>query len=91
VGSKETVFWIDATKFGGVARFINHSCEGNLCLEIIRVGKFHPHVGLFARRDLVAGEELSYDYHSIRTPKRKVPNGVGVPCLCGTASCRKYL
>ncbi|KAL0394303.1 UNVERIFIED_CONTAM: Histone-lysine N-methyltransferase, H3 lysine-4 specific [Sesamum latifolium] len=38
---------IDATRKGGIARFVNHSCQ----------------VVFFAERDIFAGEEITYDYH----------------------------
>ncbi|XP_057959265.1 uncharacterized protein LOC131151840 isoform X2 [Malania oleifera] len=38
---------IDATRKGGIARFVNHSCL----------------VVFFAERDIYPGEEITYDYH----------------------------
>ncbi|KAL2634197.1 hypothetical protein R1flu_005676 [Riccia fluitans] len=75
---------IDATRVGNVARFINHSCDGgNLLPCIIRpAGCPIPKLGLFAKRTISDGEELSYSYG---------PDGeLGddrKPCFCRTAAC----
>uniref|UniRef100_A0A1I7X7L2 SET domain-containing protein n=1 Tax=Heterorhabditis bacteriophora TaxID=37862 RepID=A0A1I7X7L2_HETBA len=42
--------YIDPRLRGNIARFFNHSCDPNLCLAIIRVGRPVPCVGLFAVR-----------------------------------------
>ncbi|GAA5853043.1 hypothetical protein JCM3766R1_000851 [Sporobolomyces carnicolor] len=54
---------IDAGQRGNSARFINHSCGPNC--EVVRwrlasVDEFQ--VGVFARRDIRPGEELTYNY-----------------------------
>ncbi|ONK68314.1 uncharacterized protein A4U43_C05F10060 [Asparagus officinalis] len=76
---------IDATRFGNVSRFINHSCSPNLVNYLVLVESMDchlAHVGLYASRDIAKGEELAYDYcHEL------VPGG-GCPCLCGTSNCR---
>ncbi|CAN6857951.1 unnamed protein product [Brassica oleracea] len=52
---------IDATKRGGIARFINHSCEPNCYTKIISVdGK--KKIFIYAKRHIDAGEEISYNY-----------------------------
>lgn len=47
---------------GHKGRFINHSCEPNCDTEkwIIR-GELA--IGLFAKTDIAAGEELTFDYN----------------------------
>lgn len=52
---------IDATKRGGVARFINHSCDPNCLLQKWVVGK-HVRMGIFTKTFIPAGEELTFDY-----------------------------
>ena len=53
---------IDATVKGGMARFINHSCEPNCETQ-----KWLVHgelaIGLFALKDIEAGVELTFDYN----------------------------
>jgi SET domain-containing protein len=52
---------IDATRRGGIARFINHSCDPNCELQKWVVGK-HLRMGIFTKRIIEKGEELSFDY-----------------------------
>ncbi|KAL9265412.1 Histone-lysine N-methyltransferase SUVR5-like protein [Drosera capensis] len=76
---------IDATKYGNVSRFMNHSCSPNLVNHVVLVDSMETqlaHIGLFANRDIAVGEELTFDYHHETTA------GKGHPCLCGTSSCR---
>ena len=52
---------VDATMSGSMARFINHSCDPNCYSRIINVeGK--KKIIIFAERNIVKGEELTYDY-----------------------------
>ncbi|XP_002986381.2 histone-lysine N-methyltransferase SUVR5 [Selaginella moellendorffii] len=81
-------FVIDATKHGNVARFINHSCSPNLVNYQVLVESMDyqlAHIGLFASRDILCGEELSYDY------RYKLLPGRGCPCHCGSSGCRGRL
>ncbi|KAJ1685516.1 hypothetical protein LUZ63_016906 [Rhynchospora breviuscula] len=76
---------IDASKYGNIARFINHSCSPNLASYLVLVESMDcqlAHVGLFAKRDIDVGEELVFDYRC------KERDGFGQPCLCGSPSCR---
>ncbi|KAF3786597.1 Histone-lysine N-methyltransferase [Nymphaea thermarum] len=79
---------IDATKYGNVARFINHSCSPNLMNYQVLVESMDcqlAHIGLYTSRDIAAGEELAYDY------RYKLLPGKGCPCHCGAANCRGRL
>eukprot|EP01018_Ginkgo_biloba_P028126 Gb_09467 [translate_table: standard] len=79
---------IDATKYGNVARFINHSCSPNLVNYQVLVESMDcqlAHIGLYASRDIAVGEELAYDY------RYKLLPGEGCPCHCGATSCRGRL
>ena len=62
----------------GIAMFINHSCDPNCETEEI-----DGRVWIVARRDITAGEELTYDYNlydgDLDDP---------APCCCGTKKCR---
>lgn len=74
---------IDATKCGNVARFINHSCDPSCTAKIISVNG-QKKIVIYSSRDIGVGEEITYDY--------KFPlEDVKIPCLCGSAICRKYL
>lgn len=67
-----TPFVIDAERQGGVARFINHSQEGNLEPHLATVEGL-THIILVASRGIQKGEQLSYDYGSDYWAKRKPP------------------
>lgn len=79
---------IDATRYGNVSRFINHSCSPNLINHQVLVESMDcqlAHIGLFANRDISLGEELTYDY------RYKLLPGEGYPCHCGASKCRGRL
>ncbi|TKY70507.1 Histone-lysine N-methyltransferase SUVR5 [Spatholobus suberectus] len=79
---------IDATKFGNVSRFINHSCSPNLVNHQVLVESMdceRAHIGLYASRDIALGEELTYDFQYDLVP------GEGSPCLCESLKCRGRL
>ena len=54
--------YIDATKKGGLGRFINHSCSPNCYVDKWVVGT-KLRMGIFSDRDIQAGEELTFDYN----------------------------
>ncbi|KAI9271377.1 hypothetical protein BY458DRAFT_435862 [Sporodiniella umbellata] len=71
---------IDATKKGGLARFINHCCTPNCIAKVITVDK-QKKVVICSSRDIEPGEEITYDYKfPIETDK--------IPCFCGSKSCK---
>ncbi|KAK6047787.1 SET domain protein, partial [Cooperia oncophora] len=76
--------FFDPRHRGNLARFINHACEPNLSIVIVRIGYTVPHVGLFSNRVIQAGEEICYDYGTSALSLES-----GKECLCGFPSCRK--
>uniref|UniRef100_A0AAV1UH73 Histone-lysine N-methyltransferase n=1 Tax=Peronospora matthiolae TaxID=2874970 RepID=A0AAV1UH73_9STRA len=76
---------IDATRMGGWARFINHSCDPNCRVEKWDVNG-EERCAIFALRDIVAGEELTFDYKFESFSKAEITE-----CLCGAANCRKVI
>ncbi|XP_040383333.1 uncharacterized protein LOC102721579 isoform X2 [Oryza brachyantha] len=76
---------IDATRKGGIARFINHSCQPNCVAKIISV-RNEKKVVFFAERHINPGEEITYDYHFNREDE-----GHRIPCFCRSLGCRRYL
>ncbi|EME29801.1 Histone-lysine N-methyltransferase trr [Galdieria sulphuraria] len=74
-------FIVDATMKGNYARFINHSCEPNCRSKIITVDGDKQVIGIFAKRNIAAGEELTYDYQFEEF-------GETIPCNCGAPNCR---
>ncbi|KHN36168.1 Histone-lysine N-methyltransferase SUVR5 [Glycine soja] len=85
---EQAQYVIDATKFGNVSRFINHSCSPNLVNHQVLVESMdceRAHIGFYASRDIALGEELTYDYQYELMP------GEGSPCLCESLKCRGRL
>jgi len=88
--SRTLVTTIDARLRGNVARFFNHACGAgaNMTATIVRRrGEVVPHVCFFARRDIAAGAELTFDYCAgdpAATP-------TSTPCRCGSTECRGWL
>ncbi|XP_039453659.1 probable histone-lysine N-methyltransferase Mes-4 [Culex pipiens pallens] len=71
---------IDAGPKGNLARFINHSCEPNCETLLWKVGGSQS-VGLFALKDLKAGEELTFNYNfETFGDQKKI-------CHCGAVKC----
>ncbi|KAL8234225.1 hypothetical protein R6Q59_020325 [Mikania micrantha] len=71
---------VDATKRGGIARFINHSCEPNCYTKIISVDG-QKKIFIYAKRHIFSGEEITYDYKFPLEEKK-------IPCNCGSRRCR---
>ena len=74
-------WYIDARETANMSRFINHSCDPNCVLQRLNVGGYMRD-GIFALRDIKAGEFLSYDYHF------DTKLGDKFICRCGSANCR---
>lgn len=74
---------IDAGQHGSVARFVNHSCDPNAEMQNWVVDET-PRIGLFAKKDIAAGEEITYDYNfeNAEDPEK---------CYCGSKHCRGYI
>lgn len=51
----------DATVSGGLARFINHSCNPNCYCKAFYVNGV-ARMGIYAKRAIAVGEEACYDY-----------------------------
>ncbi|KAI9818186.1 MAG: histone methyltransferase set1 [Pycnora praestabilis] len=77
---------IDATKRGGIARFINHSCTPNCTAKIIKV-EGSKRIVIYALRDIANNEELTYDYKF----EREFGSDDRIPCLCGSTGCKGFL
>ena len=77
--------YIDARKKGSVARYINHSCEPNCAVHRWKV-RGVIRAGIFALKEIKAGEELSFDYKWKRKRGR-----APTKCYCGAKTCRGTL
>ncbi|KII66453.1 Histone-lysine N-methyltransferase SETD1 [Thelohanellus kitauei] len=74
---------IDATLSGNLARFINHSCQPNCHAKVITVEN-NKKVVIYSKRDIAAGEEITYDYKFPFEENK-------IECHCGAPNCRRYL
>ena len=75
---------IDASRKGGLGRYINHSCQPN-CETQKWVVRGEIAIGLFTLEDVPAGTELTFDYNFERYGDRPMK------CLCGTPICRGFI
>lgn len=92
-GTKSLTTYVDATYFGNVGRFINHSCQPNLYIQPVRVENAIPRVAMFALSDIPADTELSYDYSggvnlALDSGERSMTRKA---CLCGSSHCKLVL
>jgi uncharacterized protein len=70
--------WVrDGAVGGNNARFINHACRPNCYSQVVG----HT-IWIRAARNIEAGEELTYNYHTV--------GDVEIPCRC-TAGCTGFL
>ena len=60
---------VDASTGGNIERFVNHACRPNCYVQIV-----DGVIWIRAARNILEGEELTYDYHT--------GGAAGVPCLC---------
>lgn len=67
---------------GGLARFINHSCDPNCTTRIFSTDGT-KRIAIMAKRDIVPGEELFYDYKF-----EFEADEAAIPCHCGAKICR---
>ena len=74
---------IDATFFGGKARYLNHSCNANCSAKIITVDG-QKHIVIRAAKHISAGTELTYNYNFDQEEDQ-------LGCFCGAKNCQGYL
>lgn len=79
---------IDATHFGNIARFANHSCTPNcFAVEVLvecRQSSHCPRIAFFAGSDIEYDDEITIDYsYALDTDE----DGA-IECKCGTENCR---
>lgn len=75
---------IDATKKGNISRFINHSCDPNAETQKWTVNG-ELRVGFFSRKDIKAGDEITFDYQYQRYGKE------AQKCYCEAINCRGWI
>ena len=76
--------FIDATMKGCLARFCNHSCNPNAYVNKWVVnGKLK--MGIFAKRNILKGEEITFDYNVDRY------GATAQKCYCGEPNCIGFM
>ncbi|XP_016897904.1 histone-lysine N-methyltransferase 2C isoform X2 [Cynoglossus semilaevis] len=76
---------VDATRTGGLARYINHSCAPNCVAEVVTFERGYKIIISCIRR-LEKGEELCFDYKFDRAEGQHK-----ISCHCGAPECRKWI
>lgn len=76
--------FIDATDRGSLARFCNHSCSPNAYVDKWVVGE-KLRMGIFAKRPIAQGEEITFDYNVDRYGAQLQP------CYCGSPNCLGWM
>ncbi|CCH42475.1 Histone-lysine N-methyltransferase [Wickerhamomyces ciferrii] len=76
--------FLDATRKGSLARFCNHSCNPNCYVEKWVVGE-KLKMGIFAKRKILKGEEITFDYNVDRYGAN------AQPCYCGEPNCIGFI
>ena len=76
--------FIDGTRKGNLGRFCNHSCTPNCYIEKWVVGN-QLRIGIFAERNIMAGEELVINYNVNRY------GADPQPCYCAESNCTGYI
>jgi len=71
---------IDGSTRKNTTRYINHSCDPNCQTE-----QFVHIIWIVAIRDIVAGEELTYNY------EYEIDDESPEPCHCGAKNCCGYI
>ncbi|XP_043520102.1 histone-lysine N-methyltransferase NSD2 isoform X2 [Frieseomelitta varia] len=75
---------IDAEPKGNLSRFMNHSCSPNCETQKWTVNG-DTRIGLFALCDIIAGEELTFNYNLVCDGETRKP------CLCGASNCSGFI
>uniref|UniRef100_H2YGL8 SET domain-containing protein n=1 Tax=Ciona savignyi TaxID=51511 RepID=H2YGL8_CIOSA len=93
----ENPLTVDATRFGNISHFVNHSCSPNLQVYNVFINNVDPslpRIALFALRTISANEELTFDYQMTgdNSPDADKHSLIKrTRCLCGSSSCRGWL
>jgi SET domain-containing protein len=77
---------IDAKYGGNSSRWINHSCKPNC-----EPDEVNGRIFIKARRNILAGEELNYDYGLVVDEPLTDKLKAEYPCWCGAKKCRGTL
>ncbi|KAJ8935789.1 hypothetical protein NQ314_012639 [Rhamnusium bicolor] len=90
-GETSVQTFIDPTYYGNIGRYINHSCEPNCKLFVIRINDTMPILGIFADQDINKNSEITYDYGDGQLDFKNLGGCIRKSCHCNSKKCRKYL
>ncbi len=83
-------FIMDASIYGNISKFINHSCAPNLFSQNVFIDTYDfrfPWIAFFASTTIKAGTELCWDYgYIIDSIKDR-----SLKCYCNSSKCRGRL
>ncbi len=82
---RDTTVYINANIDGGLAKYINHSCNPN-CKLVQWYVEGLPHLCFFARRKIKRGTELTFIYNWTKEKGKK-----RTVCSCGETICYSYI
>ncbi|KAK8861690.1 hypothetical protein IAR55_002513 [Kwoniella newhampshirensis] len=90
---------IDPRHRGNVGRFLNHSCDPNCVVHVVRwgAGQGWPRAATYTKRYVKPGEELTFDYANAsggpwtKEAKGDEHNDKRTRCLCGSTRCRGWM
>ena len=92
LNSNET---IDASNYGNISRFMNHSCDPNCSAQMWAIPEkslidgneiiYKNKMGIFASRDILINEQITIDYKAERSSTEDEP------CFCQSVNCRGSL
>ncbi|EDW82604.1 uncharacterized protein Dwil_GK25046 [Drosophila willistoni] len=91
--AQDDEYTIDATNFGNISRYLNHSCDPNIAVFPCWIEHSHfalPRLVFFTLRSIKAGEELCFDYMR-GTKVQDIPQSKRIACRCGAKDCRKVV
>ncbi|XP_078484462.1 histone-lysine N-methyltransferase SUV39H2 [Ciona intestinalis] len=93
----ENPLTVDATRYGNISHFVNHSCSPNLQVYNVFINNLDPslpRIALFAKCNIGTNEELTFDYQMTGDNTTDTANSSSIKrtrCLCASPNCREWL
>lgn len=75
----ECQYTIDASYYGDISHFVNHSCDPNLEVYAAWIDTLNPklqRIAFFSRRNIKLGEQLTFDYRAAYGHNESLSNGI---------------
>ncbi|XP_068628677.1 histone-lysine N-methyltransferase SETMAR [Battus philenor] len=86
--------FVDPSLFGNIGRYINHSCNANSHIILVRINSPLPKLAIFSLCDISPGQEITIDYGSKNFKSKEIVKDLQYDqkkCLCNSKNCRGYL